>query len=52
MRRNNFVVRVETIARHGNWSVESVPVILSYAESSAAEHAAALKPSILHALFG
>lgn len=52
MRRNNFVVRVETIARHGNWNVESVPVILSYAESSAAEHAAALKPSILHALFG
>lgn len=52
MRRNKFVVRVETIARHGNWSVNSVPVILSYADSTAAEHVQALKPSIVQALFG
>ncbi len=37
---------------HGNWSVNSVPVILSYADSTAAEHVQALKPSIVQALFG
>lgn len=51
MRNNGITVRVETIARHGNWSVNSIPCLLAYEESTAEVHVKALKPSIVQALF-
>jgi len=44
-------IRVETIARHGTWNEDSVPVILGYSNASASEHVAALRPAVLAALY-
>ena len=45
-------VFIETIARHGGWSYESVECILGYNSVDSREHARVLLPAIMAALTG